>query len=94
MKTYLDETDKPLIRSCINCVNFKPIAPNDHKTGYCTAKPMMFAYTMEYNVYAIVKSFCLCNDHLFENETYLKENCRQVEMKSILVNKNVVGKKR
>jgi hypothetical protein len=92
MKTYIGESNKPLIRSCANCINFKQITHKDDKTGYCKAKPLMFAYTMNYNVYAIVKSFCLCEDHLFFNEDILKRDCEQVEMKDILVNKNELAK--
>jgi hypothetical protein len=47
---------------------------------------------MNYNVYAIVKSFCLCQDHFFFNEEILKRDLKQVEMKDILVNKNELGK--
>lgn len=94
MKTYIGENDKPIIRSCANCINFKQISHKDDKTGYCKVKPLMFAYTMNYNVYAIVKSFCLCEDHLFFNEDFLKETCRTVEMKDILVNKNELANKK
>ncbi len=88
MKTYINRNNKPIIRSCANCIHFKPITPKDTQTGYCHAKPLMFAYTMKWNVYCIVKSFCLCNDHLFHNEDQLKSECEQVNMEDILINKN------
>jgi hypothetical protein len=92
MKTYINRNNKPIIRSCENCINFKKISQNDPRMGYCKAKPLMFAYTMEYSVYAITKSFCLCEDHLFIDEaTKMKEN-KVVNMKDILVNKNELEK--
>jgi len=93
MKTYLKDS-KPIIRSCANCIHFKKINKNDSKIGYCRAKPLMFAYTMNYNVYAIVKSFCLCEDHLFINESEVMSENPVVNMEDILINKNELVKKK
>jgi len=91
MKTYI-KNNKPIIRSCANCIHFKKITEKDSQTGYCKVKPLMFAYTMKYNVYAIVKSFCLCEDHLFfDEERVMKEN-PVVNMADILINKNELAK--
>lgn len=91
MKTYI-KNNKPIIRSCANCIHFSKISQKDSKIGYCKAKPLMFAYTMNYNVYAIVKSFCLCKDHFFIEEDRLMKENPTVNMADILVNKNELAK--
>jgi hypothetical protein len=94
MKTYVSKNGKPVIRSCANCVHFSQISQRDARMGYCKVKPLMFAYTMKYNVYAIVKSFCLCKDHFFKDEESLMKTHKVVEMIDILINKNELEKNR
>lgn len=93
MKTYIKD-DKPLIRSCINCIYFRKISEDNDKTGYCQAKPLMFAYTMKLNLYAIVKTFSLCQDHFFNDEVqFKKDGLKMVDMQSILSEKDADGNK-
>lgn len=88
MKTYIKD-GKPLIRSCVNCIQYKPTKEFNGKAGYCNAKPIMFAYTMELSLCMIVKSFNLCKDHFFTDEIEFKEQgLKTVDMKSILKNKD------
>lgn len=89
MKTYFNKNGRPIIRSCKNCVLFKPL-PNDPQTGYCLAERIMFAYTMEETVYKLTKSFCLCNTHKFHNEEALSNNAATIDQRDILKNKDEV----
>ena len=53
----------------------------------------MFAYTMQDNVYFLVKSFYLCDMHEFKNEEYLKSVSEHVNMKDVIKNKEDVAPK-
>lgn len=92
MQTYIKD-GKPLIRSCANCIHYRGSQEFNNKAGYCQAKPLMFAYTMELTVSAIVKSFSLCKDHFFTDENdFVTEKLKTVQMKSILKGKNELQK--
>ena len=89
MITYKNENGRPIIRNCLNCKNYKAIKNLD-RTGYCDKLKMMFAYTMESNVFAQVRSFYLCESHLFANEEHLKNHAESVDMRSCLKSKEEI----
>lgn len=74
---------KPIIRSCFNCRFYHPI-PTESNMGYCKFKPLLFAYTLQANVFPIVKTFYLCENHEFKNEELLKSTANQVDLRDIL----------
>lgn len=91
MLTYYNKNGRPIIRSCSNCVNFKPLA-TDQKMGYCLVSKMLFAYTMEDSIYFMTKSFGLCYKHEFANEELLKTTAKTVDQKEVLKRKDEVDK--
>lgn len=48
---------------------------------------MYFAYTMKKTVYAMVKTFYLCDFHTHKREEFLQKNAPKVVMKDILKKK-------
>jgi hypothetical protein len=53
---------------------------------------MLFAFTHENSVYAIVKDFYLCEKHIFINEDILKEHSEEVELLPFLLERNAKKK--
>jgi hypothetical protein len=92
MITYKNKNDKPIIRNCYNCKNYVEVNASD-KLGYCSANKLMFAYTMQDNVYFLVKSFYLCERHEFKNEEYLRSVSEHVNMRDVIKNKEDVAPK-
>ena len=80
MITYFNKHGKPIIRSCGNCKHFRKLTSDD-KMGYCSQKPMIFAYTMAETVFAYVKAYYLCDQHEFNNEAELKEQSSPIDMR-------------
>lgn len=93
IKTYKNRQGVPIIRKCGNCVNYKPIDGAD-KSGYCKIQPMLFAFTHEQSVYAIVKDFYLCGQHIFTNEETLAGESEQVDLLSFLTERNAKKKEK
>ncbi len=93
MHTFLNLDDKPIIRTCGNCIFFKPIS-NDVKSGYCTRQPTMFAYTMQHTVFDIKMKYYLCESHKLMNEQWLEENAQRVDLRSVLKEKGELDKDR
>jgi hypothetical protein len=58
--------------------------PLEKNTGYCKKRAMYFAYTMKKTVYAMVKTFYLCDFHIHKREEFLQKNAPKVVMKDIL----------
>jgi len=92
IKTYLNRQGVPIIRKCNNCVNFQSIENDSFGNGYCKRLPMLFAFTHEKSVYAIVKDFYLCESHQFVKETTLKEQSQEVELLPYLLDRNAKKK--
>jgi hypothetical protein len=86
MKTYRNINGKPIIRSCFNCKHFKPIDGMD-KMGYCEFKRLYFAYTLKKTVFAIVKSFYLCENHRLVNEDELAKAQIGVDLRDVIKQK-------
>ncbi len=87
MKTYKNINGQPILRSCFNCKHFKPL-PDNPQSGYCKARALMFAYTLENTVYAMVKSFYLCESHTLPNEEHLRQiGAEEVELAEVVKNK-------
>lgn len=91
IKTYKNKKGSPLIRKCGNCINYKMIDGKD-KMGYCRLRQLLFAFTHENSVYAIVKDFYLCEEHAFINEDLLKQESEQVELLPYLLDRNAKKK--
>ena len=53
---------------------------------------MLFAFTHEKSVYAIVKDFYLCESHQFVKEETLKEQSQEVELLPYLLDRNAKKK--
>lgn len=83
MITYLNKNGQPMIRRCSNCVHFKQIDANK-EMGYCKQRPLMFAFTHEPTVYAIVRNFYVCEIHQFINESTLSLNSEPIDIKTAL----------
>lgn len=50
----------------------------------------MFAYTLQETVYAMVKSFYLCESHILPNEDRLREiGAEQVDLSEVVKNKKI-----
>ena len=91
IKTYTNKNGTPIIRKCGNCLNYKLIEGSDG-AGYCKILNMLFAFTHEKSVYAIVKDFYLCENHIFTNEDILKEHSEEVELLPFLLDRNAKKK--
>ena len=91
IKTYMNRQGTPIIRKCGNCVNYKSIEGTE-KSGYCKIQPMLFAFTHEQSVYAIVKDFYLCSQHFFTNEETLAAESEQVDLLTYLTERNAKKK--
>jgi hypothetical protein len=90
LKTYSNRNGFPMIRRCQNCVfwnNESEFNPK-HKVGYCTFKPLFFAFTLEPSVYPITKEFYLCGNHIFKNEDKLSQVSDIVNLKDIIKTKD------
>lgn len=85
MQTYKKATGEIIVRSCINCKQFDQLKYKDRE-GYCRARPMYFAYTLERGVYPIVKTYYLCDSHCFINENEYK-GLEMVELKDVIKKK-------
>jgi len=90
LETYLNRNGFPMIRRCFNCKHWKPeIHINgDKPLGYCKAKPLYFAFTLQQTVYTITRDFYLCESHEFENEDWLKGVSDTVSLKESIKKKN------
>jgi hypothetical protein len=86
MKTYRNINGKPIIRSCFNCKHFQPIDGMD-KVGYCQNKRLIFAYTLKKTVFAMVKSFYLCENHRLTNEDELAKSQEGVDLRDVIKQK-------
>ncbi len=77
INTFKNKQGRAIVRSCKNCMQFLPVDPKSG-TGYCRAMPMVFAFTGEHSVFAIVKKFYRCDSgHRFANEEHLERNAEQ-----------------
>lgn len=85
-ETFLNNYNKPIIRSCFNCLHYESM-PKEKNMGYCKKRQMYFAYTMKKTVYAIVKTYYLCDWHTHQREEYLQKHAPKVVMKDILIKK-------
>lgn len=90
-KTYKNRNGVPMIRKCINCVNFKQIDDNS-TMGYCKLLQLHFAFTHEKSVYGIVKDFYVCPNHKFTNESSLEVDGEQVDLLEYLLDRNAKKK--
>lgn len=81
MKTFLNAQNEPMIRSCMSCKHFQRLSVNGSQKdeGYCKVQKLLYAYTMEESVYAIVKKFYLCASHEFKNEKKLMSVAPQID---------------
>jgi hypothetical protein len=86
MKTYRNINGKPIIRSCFNCKHFQPIDGME-KIGYCQNKRLTFAYTLKKTVFAMVKSFYLCENHRLTNEEELAKSQEGVDLRDVIKQK-------
>jgi hypothetical protein len=57
------------------------------KMGYCQFKRLYFAYTLKKTVFAIVKSFYLCENHRLTNEEELSKSQDGVDLRDIIKQK-------
>ena len=89
LETYINRTGYPMIRRCQNCLFWKP-ENNDKKIGFCTFKPLYFAFTLEPTVFPITKEFCLCENHRYDNEDKLSQICQKALMKDIIKKKDKI----
>ena len=87
IKTYLNKNKAPIIRKCGNCINYK-LVDDSSTNGYCKAMQLLFAFTHERSVYAIVKDFYLCEKHEFQNESILKRESEEVDLLPFLQDRN------
>ena len=92
IKTYANRHGKPIIRKCNNCIFFQMIDRDANNNGYCKAIPLLFAFTHDKSVYAIVKEFYLCEKHQFLNEDILKTESEEVDLLSYLLDRNAKKK--
>lgn len=92
IKTYKNRNGKPIIRKCNNCIHFQLIDKDSQNNGYCKAIPLLFAFTHDKSVYAIVKEFYLCESHQFINEETLKNESEQVDLLEYLLDRNAKKK--
>ena len=81
--TYLNKKVTPIIRKCENCLNFQRIN-NLNECGYCKIIPLYFSFTHDKSVYAIVKEFYVCENHLLVNEHILKTQGDEVDLVAYL----------
>jgi len=91
IKSYLNKNGSPIIRKCSNCTNFRVIE-NQEGVGYCKIMSLLFAFTHEPSVYAIVKDFYLCDKHNLPNEDLLKLESEEVELLPFLLDRNAKKK--
>lgn len=91
IKSYLNKNGTPIIRKCGNCVHYKTIE-NQTDMGYCKLLNLLFAFTHEQSVYAIVKDFYLCDKHNLTNEDILKRESEEVELLPYLLDRNAKKK--
>jgi len=91
IKSYLNKNNAPIIRKCGNCSNFKPIDESGGG-GYCKAMQLLFAFTHERSVYAIVKDFYLCESHALPNEDILKLESKEVDLLPYLKQRSLTKK--
>lgn len=92
IKTYLNRHGNPIIRKCNNCIHFQPIEKDSQGNGYCKALPLLFAFTHEKSVYAIVKEFYLCEKHQLNNEETLRNESEEVDLLTYLLDRNAKKK--
>ena len=90
--SYLNKKGTPIIRKCGNCIHFKALENKDTMSGYCKMMPLLFAFTHEKSVYAIVKDFYLCESHKLENEDVLKLHSKEVDLETFLIDRNAQKK--
>jgi hypothetical protein len=89
LETFKNRNGFPMIRRCQNCLfwnldNNNPLL----KIGYCTFKPLYFAFTLEPSVFSMTKEFCLCENHKFTNEDKLAQICEKMPLKDVLKKKD------
>jgi len=87
IKTYKNKNGTPIIRKCGNCISYKTIEDSNN-AGYCIKNQLLFAFTHEKSVYAIVKDFYLCTNHNFLNEEILKRESEEVDLIDFLMQRN------
>jgi hypothetical protein len=90
--TYLNRNKTPIIRKCGNCIHYETFEKNNELSGYCKALNLLFAFTHEKSVYAIVKDFYLCEKHEFFNEETLKRYSEETELLPFLQDRNATKK--
>ena len=89
LHTYLNMNNRPIIRRCKNCTNWKEI--EDTKVGYCALQKMYFASTLTQTVWGMTKEYYLCEDHEFKNEQWLEQNSQRVSLKDSLKTKDQIN---
>ncbi len=87
--TYKNKNGFPILRRCLNCKFWQGdiVVNNSENIGYCKFSPMLFAYTLEPNVYPITKNFYMCVNHTFFNEDMLEKMSERVLLKDALKRK-------
>jgi len=90
-KTYINKNGLPIIRRCSNCKFWDEFEKkNDDekfKSGYCKLIKLYFSSTLENTVFAITKSYYLCEKHMFNNEEFLIQNSKQIDLIDIIEKK-------
>lgn len=74
--TFENRNGDPIIRKCGNCRFWKAV--NKH-TGYCINRPLLFAYSLEQNMFCMTSKFTLCSLHILNNEEMLQQESRPTE---------------
>jgi len=89
LETYVNRKGFPIMRRCFNCKFWSAYTENDAQTlGYCKAKPLFFAFTLQPTVFTITKDFYLCEQHKFKNEEILETVSEKINMKEALKKKD------
>lgn len=95
--TFLNENNKPMMRSCSNCANWKPLENKKdsnlqvNEMGYCRKERMFHYKTMEPTCMPLTKYFYLCPAHRFSNEKELQENATKIGFEQIIQNAPTTG---
>lgn len=85
MEFILNDKGQAIIRKCENCINWKKITNDkEDQNGYCRANRLLFAYTHANSVYAITKSFYVCDKkHVLYNEDQLRGEFGTVQFQTV-----------
>jgi hypothetical protein len=73
--TYENLNGDPIIRKCGNCLFWKGI---NGTVGYCEKLPLLFAYSLAENCWAMTAKFTLCEKHVLRNEKILATQSKEI----------------